>query len=373
MSEPMTIILAGGGTGGHLYPGVAVAQALKSVLPDAKCLFLCTTRSIDTTILQPTGFEFIPQSIVPPVKTISGLLKFWKTWRETRDQVRFLLKQRRPAVVCGLGGYAAGAAVKMAGGRGIASLLLNPDVIPGKANQFLFSSVRAICCQFPGTRGHIPALHQGKMRLTGCPIRADIAQLPPRAEAIERLGLDRKMRTLVITGASQGAATVNQAMLAAVGQLSLQGWQILHLAGQDHAATVRQGYREQQVEARIIDFTADMADVWACCDLAVSRAGAGSCAELAACGIASILLPYPYHKDMHQRANAQALAEAGGAVMVEDTKDARKTAAVLVPLLQELMVDSDRRLRLAQGAKSMGHPNAAAQVANIIAELASGR
>src|SRR5882724_4034181 len=137
MADSMTIFLAGGGTGGHLYPGISVAQSLKAILPDAKPLFLCTEREIDRTILEPTGFEFLPQPIVPPVRTVGGLLKFWSAWRATKDMLRKQFRRRKPAAILGLGGYAAGVAVKMASHRRIPAAILNPDVIPGKANQYL--------------------------------------------------------------------------------------------------------------------------------------------------------------------------------------------------------------------------------------------
>src|SRR6476646_5983239 len=137
MAEAFTLFLAGGGTGGHLYPGIAVAEALQKLVPDVKPVFLCTQREIDRVILEPTGFEFIPQPIVPPVKSISGLLRFYKSWRETKDQVRELYARRKPSAVLGLGGYAAGVAVKKAARGGIPTAVLNPDVIPGKANRFL--------------------------------------------------------------------------------------------------------------------------------------------------------------------------------------------------------------------------------------------
>src|SRR5918999_363541 len=111
------IFLAGGGTGGHLYPGIAVAEALRTAMPDAKCVFLCTEKEIDRVILEPTGFEFIPQPIVPPVRTIGGLLKFWKGWRGTKDLVKQVLRDRAPAAILGLGGYAAGVAVRLAASK----------------------------------------------------------------------------------------------------------------------------------------------------------------------------------------------------------------------------------------------------------------
>src|SRR5262245_42842927 len=167
MPETTTILFAGGGTGGHLYPGVSVAQALAQSLPRASVVFLCTKREIDRTILQPTGFEFIEQTIVPPKRSIGGLLNFFKSWRETKDLLKRVLRERRPAAVLGLGGYAAGVAVKLASQRMIPTAILNPDVIPGKANQYLARYVSAICAQFDATRRYLGAVHHSKLRITG--------------------------------------------------------------------------------------------------------------------------------------------------------------------------------------------------------------
>ena len=367
MSQTVTIILAGGGTGGHLYPGIAVAEAMQTVLPAARPVFFCTERDIDRVILQPTGFEFLTQPIVPPR---ADVLKFFRAYRETREMVNRVLCERRPAVVVGLGGYAAGVAVKFAARRKIPTVILNPDVIPGKANQWLMRHSRVICCQFEQTRRFIPAKHRRKIRITGCPIRKDILRFPPRDEAATRLEVDPHLHTLLVTGASQGAVTVNAAMLAIAPTITLNGWQILHLAGSDHGEEVRRGYREKNVPARVIDFTPDMADVWAVADLAVSRSGASSCAELTACGVPSILMPYPFHRDLHQRANAKVLADAGAAVLMDDQRDARKNADRLRPILESLLYDVPRRQEMSQASKRLGRPDAAVAVANAIGELA---
>ncbi|HWE02982.1 MAG TPA: UDP-N-acetylglucosamine--N-acetylmuramyl-(pentapeptide) pyrophosphoryl-undecaprenol N-acetylglucosamine transferase, partial [Tepidisphaeraceae bacterium] len=348
MNEPTTILMAGGGTGGHLFPGIAVAQALRALLPDARPLFLCTQREIDRVILESTGFEFIPQPIVPPVKSIGGLLKFWKSWRETKDLVRKILHERRPIAALGLGGYAAGVAIREAAGKKVPSALINPDVIPGKANQFLMKRAKAVCCQFASTANHVAAAERSKLRITGCPIREDIRTLPPREEASRRLQLDPRLMTLAVTGASLGAKTVNEAVLTMFEGVALRGWQVLHLAGREHADAVRAGYREladngTSVAAQVIDFTPAMADVWAVTDLAVSRSGASSCAELTACGIPSILLPYPFHRDMHQRLNAKELSDAGAAALVDDEMDRRKNADKLRPVLESLLYDAGKR------------------------------
>lgn len=369
MDSSTTIIFSGGGTGGHLYPGIAVAEALRAATPDVRPLFLCTQREIDRTILSPTGFEFVPQPIVPPVRTIGGLLRFWKSWRETKDLVKRVFRERRPAAVLGLGGYAAGVGVKVAATRGIPAAILNPDVIPGRANQYLMRHVQAVYCQFDATREHVSPSQHAKLQISGCPIRDDIRRLPAREDAAARLALDPRLLTLVITGASQGAATVNQAVADTLASVKLQGWQILHLSGREHAETVRREYRERKIAARVVDFTPAMADVWAVADLVICRSGASTCAELTACGLASILMPYPYHKDMHQRANAAVLADAGAAVIIDDKKDRRKNAATLVPALESLLYDADRRRRMADAARRLGKPHAAETVAQGITRM----
>jgi UDP-N-acetylglucosamine--N-acetylmuramyl-(pentapeptide) pyrophosphoryl-undecaprenol N-acetylglucosamine transferase len=369
MAQPTTILLAGGGTGGHLYPGLAIAVVLQKLVPQAKLVFLCTRREIDAVILEPSGFEFIAQPIVPPKTSITGLLRFWKSWRETKDLLRTIIKERQPAAVLGLGGYAAGAAVKMAAGRGITTAILNPDVIPGKANQFLMRYAKVICCQFQQTAEHTPAEYRAKLRVTGCPIRSDIIRRPTRAAAIQRLDLNPELKTLVVTGASLGAQTVNEAVLTTLEGMAVLGWQILHLAGRDHAAAVRAGYEKLTVPVRVIDFTADMADVWAAADLCVSRSGASSCAELTACGVPSILMPYPFHKDMHQRANAKVLADAGAAVLIDDEKDRRKNSAKLKRVLESLLGDESKRQTMAMAAGKLGRPDAAEAAAKIVAGL----
>lgn len=369
MNPRPTILFAGGGTGGHLYPGVSVAQALVRRYPHARPLFLCTTRAIDETILAPTGFEFIKQPIVPPVKSVGGLLSFWKSWRETKDLLKRVLKEHQPAAVLGLGGYAAGPAVKLLAEKAIPAALVNPDVIPGKANQFLFRYAKKICCQFEATRKHVPAAYQDKVAVTGCPIRDDLCT-PTREDAAERLGVDPRLSTLTVTGASQGAQTVNEAVLESLKTAKLQGWNVLHLAGRDHAAAVRQEYRNLGIQAVVIDFTPAMADVWCVTDLAVARAGASTCAELTACGIPSVLMPYPFHKDMHQRANAQALVDAQAAVLIDDAKDRKKNADRLQPTLTSLLYDTAKRKAMADAAKTLGRRDAADAVATELAALA---
>ena len=378
MAEPFDIFFAGGGSGGHLYPGIAVAEELATVLPDARPVFLCTEREIDATILDATGYDYITQPIVPPRKSVGGLLRFWTKWRATNEQVRRLIDERKPKVVLGLGGYAAGACIKLAEKADVPAAMLNPDVVPGKANQYLFASCSAIFCGYDATLDHVPSKHKGKCQVTGCPLRRSVVELPKPEVAAERLDLDPNLNTLLITGASQGAKSVNDAMLEvakrmeqAGGDRPMQGWQILHLAGSDHAADVREGYRKlgYNGRAKVVDFTPNMADIWAVSDLAVARSGAGNCAELAAAGVPSVLMPYPYHKDLHQLSNAKQLEEAGAATVLTDTKNASTNANALLPALEALLYDAERRKDMSEAASKLGKPHAARAVAEAIAAL----
>jgi UDP-N-acetylglucosamine--N-acetylmuramyl-(pentapeptide) pyrophosphoryl-undecaprenol N-acetylglucosamine transferase len=368
-SGSKTVFFAGGGTGGHLYPGIAVAESLRKIAPEIQCLFLCTTREIDRVILEPAGFEFIAQPIERPHRSIGGLLKFWKSWRETKELVRKTIKERSPAAVVGLGGYAAGVGVRLAGEAKIPVALINPDVIPGKANYYLMKRAAAVCCQFKETEEHVSSSRRAKLMVTGCPIRSDFLAMPSREKAAANLGLDPLMKTLTITGASQGAATINEALPLVMEKIAANGWQILHLSGRSHADKVRAAYAAVNVTARVIDFTPAMADVWAATDLAVSRSGASTCAELTACGIPSLLMPYPFHRDQHQRLNAKVLTDNGAAVLLDDLKDAKLNAEKLTPVLGPLISDGERRKGMADAAKAMGRPDAAEAVARVVMKL----
>lgn len=378
MSSDRTIIFAGGGSGGHLYPGIAVAQALAGLAPDVRPLFLCTEREIDRTILEPTGYEFIPQPIVPPRRSVGGLLRFWTHWRATADLVKKAIAERKPAAVLGLGGYAAGVAVKLGGKADLPASILNPDVIPGKANQYLMRYCRRVFCGFDASRERVPQEIREKVVTVGCPLRQEFQNLPAHDEAAERLGLDPRLSTLVVTGASQGAKTVNDAVLEVVKQIvaggrshPLQGWQILHLAGHDHAGSVRAEYRALDLDsiATVVDFTPGMDDVWAVADLAVSRSGASSCFELMAAGVPAVLMPYPFHKDRHQAANARELEKAGAAVVLEDMKKRGPNAQKLREALEPLLYDAPRRNHMTDAALAAARPDAADAVARELVEM----
>jgi UDP-N-acetylglucosamine--N-acetylmuramyl-(pentapeptide) pyrophosphoryl-undecaprenol N-acetylglucosamine transferase len=373
-----TVLFAGGGSGGHLYPGLAVAAELAKIRPDLTPLFLCTEREIDRVILEPTGFAFRTQPVVPPARSVGGLLRFWQAWRHTAELVRRTLAEHEVVAILGLGGYAAGPSVRIGTDKRHRKLaaILNPDVVPGKANHYLMPKCRRVYCGFAETVEHVAVDLRERCVVTGCPLRPDVIDRPPREEAVQRLGLDPRLNTLVVTGASQGASTVNAAVVevARRSDNGLQGWQVLHLSGRDHAEAVRADWRSTELGRRVVvvDFTPAMADVWAVADLAVSRAGASTCFELLAAGVPAIFLPYPFHKDKHQEINGRAVESAGAGVVLEDLKETRPNGDALEPILNALLYDAARRREMAEAAKKAARPDAAKAVAaDLVQHLAT--
>jgi len=230
MNEPPLFVFAGGGTGGHLYPPLAVASAIRERRPDCRIAFHCTQRPIDRRILESTGFEVVPQEVqalrIGKPWTYPG---FVRAWIAARLACRRAFHLRRPAMVVGTGGFASGPPVVEAHQAGIPTALLNPDMIPGRANRYLASRASAVFVQWEESlswfRGH------RHVRVTGCPVRADFRDAS-RASGIAAFGLDPGRKTLLVTGASLGARTINEAVVALRDELAMQaGRQILHITG----------------------------------------------------------------------------------------------------------------------------------------------
>lgn len=371
------IVMAGGGTGGHLYPGLAVAEALRAVLGEAvELIWAATPRPVDQRLLGKFGGAYVQQPVQPLVKSVGRLWGFWRGWSQSCAYWRAEFAGRRPDAVVALGGYAAGPAAYVASKLGVPVVLLNPDALPGLANRFLLKRADVVVTQW-ALGASYQAVLRGRAMPLGCPIRADLLNRS-REEAASRLGVDAARRTLVVTGASLGAKTINDAMLKLLEdaefripfEASLAGWQVIHLAGAEQAGEVKAAYAKHAgVRVKVLDYCDDMASVWALADLAIARAGASTCAELTACGVPSILLPYPYHRDMHQRANAQELARGGAAVIVDDAKDAAANAEAVKKALQPLLYDDEVRHRMAEAARVIGKPEAAANIAQEILAL----
>lgn len=389
-------LFAGGGTGGHLFPGIAVAQAVRRLDPSADITFLTTDRSLDRELLAPGGFESRPQPVQPFTWRPDRLPGFLLNWQRSVRRAREILKERRTTAVLGLGGYAAGPPVVAAKSLGVRAAILNPDAVPGRANKYLARSVDLIVLQWAITREHFPTV--APCRTLGCPIRPEFA-IADQAEARRRLAvmlarvaepapaaaaavpvgaegsrwsermagepaIDASRPLLVVTGASQGARTINQAMLQVWPKFVAERpeWQLIHLSGQADLSLVQDGYRQAGAPAIVLPFTHQMALMLAAADAVVSRAGASTLAELTALGKPSVLLPYPFHTDMHQRANAQVLERAGAAILVDDRRDAAATAGPLLDALRRV-AEPAQLAQMGAAARSLARPAAANDVA----------
>jgi UDP-N-acetylglucosamine--N-acetylmuramyl-(pentapeptide) pyrophosphoryl-undecaprenol N-acetylglucosamine transferase len=362
------VFLAGGGTGGHLYPGLALAEALRRRDPDVAVAFSCTRKAIDRSILEPHGFPFTPLATRPfrarapwtwPALAFSLV--------RAGNQARRRLREFCPDVVVGLGGYGAYAPVRVGQKYGAASAGLNPDIVPGRANRRLFPQADRVFCQFAET---VEAVGDAA-RLTGCPVRPSLLEAT-REEGLAAFNLDPDRRTLLVTGASLGARTVNRAVVRMLRERGLpDGWQVLHLTGHAEHPEVAAAYDDLAVPAAVRAYADPMGPAYAAADLAVARAGASTVGELLARGVPAVFMPYPFHRDRHQMQQARAVERAGAAVVVEDVpSDPAGTAGRLGEAVHALAADDARRTRLAEAARAAGRSDAADAVAAEVLALA---
>jgi UDP-N-acetylglucosamine--N-acetylmuramyl-(pentapeptide) pyrophosphoryl-undecaprenol N-acetylglucosamine transferase len=369
------ILLAGGGTGGHLYPGLALAEAIRRIEPEADVAFTCTRRPIDRKVLSGSGYSFSgidsrPFSMRPwtwPGLAVSLI--------RSGTQARRRLREYCPDVVVGLGGYGSYAVVRVGQKYGVATAILNPDIAAGRANRRLGRRVDAAFCQFQET----VAQFGDRGRLTGCPVRPSLFGAT-RAEGLAEFGLDPARRTLLVTGASLGAHTINVATVAILKERGLpEGWQVLHLTGHGEYEAVATAYRESvksktrlgEAPAVVRPYAERMGLAYAAADLVVARAGASTVAEILALGLPAIFLPYPYHRDQHQMRQARAVESLGAAVVVEDRPGDPATARDLAEVLWSIMTDPARLAGLAGKARAVGRPDAAEAIARQVLEFAA--
>lgn len=354
-------VFAGGGTGGHLFPGLAVAEALRRREPDAVITFFTTSRPLDRELLGHTPYAQVAQTVRPLTLRPWRWPGFWRAWCTSVAAARAFLREHPARAVLGLGGYAAGPPVVAARHLGVRTAILNPDAVPGRANRYLARRADLVVLQWEVSRRYFPA--RAHCHALGCPIRAGFAAAD-RDEGRRRFGLDQRRPLLLVTGASQGARTVNEALWAVWPEFARRhpDWQLLHLTGPADEAAARAAYAAAGVAAVVLPFTHEMPLALAAADVVVSRAGASTLAEVTALGKPAILLPYPHHRDRHQHANARVLVAAGAALLVDDRRSADLNAAPLLAALEEL-AGAERRAAMAAATKSLARVDAADAVA----------
>lgn len=362
-----TVLFAGGGTGGHINPGIAISEALHDRAGhDLVCHFLCSERPVDRVILSETGLPFTAVPAAPFIVRPGFLLRFAVGWRRTRSVVHTICRNCDVCGVVTLGGFVAPPVVAETGSHSISSLLLNLDAIPGKANRWL-----AKRCDRVLSAVATPENPEFASAIVGMPVRQRARAPVGPAECRQELGLESHIPTLFVTGASQGSASLNDLMMEVLKSAPdlLRGWQVLHLSGAERARDLKARYRDAGVTAVVFPFLHDMGLAWGAASLAISRAGASSVAEAWLNAVPAIFLPYPHHKDRHQHANAAPMVEIGGAIIVDDQTEPGVNLTALLPVLETLLRDMSTLDEMGRALRAHAPDDAAAIVADGIIRL----
>jgi UDP-N-acetylglucosamine--N-acetylmuramyl-(pentapeptide) pyrophosphoryl-undecaprenol N-acetylglucosamine transferase len=363
---PCHYFFAGGGTGGHIYPGLAVADKMRQLQPDSSVLFFCSHREIDARILSSSGYEFFPLPAVGLSKRPKQLVQFFAQFVKSYYFVKqLLLPYRHNGAVIGTGGFVAGPVAAAARSLKMPVYLINVDSVPGKANRLLGRFAEKVFVQFADTAAFFKA---GRVEVVGCPLRPGFENPDPQ-KAFADLALDEGKKVVLVTGASSGSMNINKAVLSILPKLSAfaTDWQIVHLTGYQHLDPIKAAAGKFDMTYHAVDYYDDMPSLLAAADIVVGRAGAVSIAEYVAAGKPAVCIPYPYHKDKHQYRNAQILVEAGAAVVVEDNIEAPLlTAENLLNELESLMADPQKRRAMSIAAKQIAKPHAADTICQLI-------
>jgi len=360
------VVIAGGGTGGHLYPGIAVARELQSRRPDALVSFAGTAHGIEARVIPREGFPLdVIRSSGVKGKSMAGRLRgalllplsLLDSWR--------VLSARRPSLVVGVGGYSSGPVVMVAALRGMPTMLLEQNAVPGLTNRLLARVVKAAAVTFESTQAFFGA----KAFVSGNPVRPEFFHAAGPNQESARDDTTSVTRVLVF-GGSQGAHAINVAMVEAAPQLAAgrPPVRLTHQTGERDVEMVRTAYRQAGIQGEVESFLYDMGRRLADADLIVCRAGATTLAEITAAGKAAILIPLPTATDDHQRKNAESLVEAGAAELLLQRE---ASGEALASRVQALAADPARRERIANAARALAKPDAAKVIVDRALELAA--
>lgn len=368
MKKEYRIIVSGGGTGGHIFPALSIADAIKSKYPEAKILFVGADNRMEMQRVPDAGYEIVGLPIAGFDR--KNLLKNFKVlWLILKSQLmaKRVIKKFAPHVAVGVGGYASGPTLKMAASMGIPTLIQEQNSYAGVTNKILAKNADKICVAYDGMERFFP---KEKIMLTGNPVRKSLIEMRTnRSEAIKKIGLDESKKCVLIVGGSLGARSINEAVLANIETIRENGniqfiWQTGKLYFQEMKE--RCAAIGKPANLTVTDFVSDMAAALGAADLVVSRAGAGSISEFALLGKAVILVPSPNVSEDHQTKNAMALVEKGAAIHIPDSKAKEELVKVAV----ETVLDQEKIATLEKNVEKLGKPNAAEVIANEVIRLA---
>ncbi|MCM1310088.1 MAG: undecaprenyldiphospho-muramoylpentapeptide beta-N-acetylglucosaminyltransferase [Bacteroides sp.] len=359
----MKFIISGGGTGGHIFPALSIANALKRRIPDCEILYVGAEGRMEMERVPAAGYKIVGLPVAgfdrkKLWRNIPVLFKALKSLRLARKTV----KNFRPDCVIGVGGYASGPTLKAAQKLGIPTLIQEQNSYAGVTNKLLAKKAKAICCAYEGMERFFPAEN---IILTGNPVRADLAACPlSQVKAKVELGYDPRKPLVLVVGGSLGARTINEAMVKALPEITADGAQVMWQTGKLYASEFTpEAEKYEGVKASA--FITDMAVAYKAADIVVARAGAGTISELQLLGKAAILVPSPNVAEDHQRKNAEALVKKSAAIMILDADAREKLGSEVVKLLD----DEALRERLAANAAKMALSDADEKIVDKILSL----
>lgn len=360
----MRVVLAGGGTGGHIYPAISVGQALLRADPEAELLFVGSSHGPERDIARSAGiaFEGVPSSPLTPSLSAKGIVSVARLWIGV-VRARRILGRFGADVVFATGGYAAAAAAVAQITRAGRLVIHEQNAVPGRTNLWLAARADKVCIAAQRAASFFPA---DRTVFTGMPIREEFARLPQKQEARRALGLDEDRFTVVVVGGSQGARRVNELVLNAWPLIDDGSTQVLHQVGRLNLAEVQSRLPGGPQDAYRVEPYLDMPSALAAADLVIARSGASTLAEIAAAGVPSILIPYPHAHADHQTANAACFAETNAAILFREDELAPEQLAEAVA---DLRADPARLRRMAEASKSLSVPDAAARAAAVVVSV----
>lgn len=365
MSE-LRVIISGGGTGGHIFPAVSIANAIKALRPDAKILFVGALGRMEMQRVPAAGYEIKGLPIQGfdrknLLKNFKVLFKIWKSQRMAKQ----IIKEFRPQVAVGVGGYASGPTLNMAAAKGIPCLLQEQNSYAGVTNKLLAKKASKICVAYEGMERFFPA---EKIMLTGNPVRQQLLDTHiSRDEALAAFGLDTTKKTVLIVGGSLGARTLNESVLQHLDLIRQSEVQFIWQTGKYYSAEISERMKGQELPNLVVtDFISDMGAAYKAADVVVSRAGAGSISEFCLLGIPVILVPSPNVAEDHQTKNAMALVNKQAAIYVKDADAPQQ----LIQMALDVVRDADKLQSLHENILKMALPASAEIIAKEVIKLA---
>jgi UDP-N-acetylglucosamine--N-acetylmuramyl-(pentapeptide) pyrophosphoryl-undecaprenol N-acetylglucosamine transferase len=354
-----TILFAGGGTGGHIYPAIAIASELKKVFPDSRIIFVGTDRGLEKDLVPKSGFPLKKIRVKGFERKLSfdTLVSVKEMFLGGFDSLKILMKEK-PDLVVGTGGYVAGPIIFFASLLGIPSIIHEQNVKPGVTNRILSHFVKKIAISFPDSANYFP---KDKIVLTGNPVRREIAYGNPR-EALNRFGLSPNLPVVLSFGGSQGAANLNKAILDIIVKIKdSRKFQLIHVTGKKNYADFINALEGKGIYVNelghiiVKPYIYEMQDAYAAADLVISRAGAISISEITLCGKPAVLIPLPTAADNHQDYNAEFLQKNKAGVVISDKE---LTGEVLLKVICDIVFNKEKLRNMAAASRNMAKPNA---------------